>query len=107
MVAMKCLDEGIDVPAAREAYLLASSGNPMEFVQRRGRLLRTAPGKSHAVIHDYVVIPDGRNERELDILKREVRRVIEFAKAATNKTTALDIIWPALRRNGLLHEVGR
>ena len=107
IVAMKCLDEGVDVPAAREAYLLASSGNPKEFVQRRGRLLRNAPGKSHAVIHDYVVVPDGRNEREIDILRREIRRVVEFAEAADNRNRALDVIWPVLKRNGLLHEVGR
>lgn len=107
IVAMKCLDEGVDVPAAREAYILASSGNPKEFVQRRGRLLRNAPGKSEAIIHDYVVIPDGRNDREREILRREVRRVIEFANAARNRTSALDIIWPVLQRNGLLHEVGR
>lgn len=107
IVAMKCLDEGVDVPFAREAYILASSGNPKEFVQRRGRLLRNAPGKSHAVIHDYVVVPDGRNNREREILKKEIRRVVEFANAASNRTKALDVIWPALQRNGLLHEVGR
>ena len=107
IVAMKCLDEGVDVPFAREAYILASSGNPKEFVQRRGRLLRNAPGKSHAVIHDYVVVPDGRNDREREILKKEIRRVVEFANAASNRTKAVDVIWPALQRNGLLHEVGR
>jgi superfamily II DNA or RNA helicase len=106
LVAMKCLDEGVDVPVAREAYLLASSGNPKQFVQRRGRLLRNAPGKSHAVIHDYVVVPDARNEAELEILRREMRRVVEFANAASNRSQALDVIWPALSRNGLLHEVG-
>lgn len=107
IVAMRCLDEGVDIPMAREAYILASSGNPKEFVQRRGRLLRNAPGKSHALIHDYVVVPDGRNDREREILKREVRRVVEFANAASNRTKALDVIWPALQRNGLLYEVGR
>jgi superfamily II DNA or RNA helicase len=107
IVAMKCLDEGVDIPVAREAYILASSANPKEFVQRRGRLLRKAPGKSHAVIHDYVVVPDGRNDREREILRREVRRVVEFANAASNRTKALDVIWPVLKRNGLLHEVGR
>ena len=45
LVAMRALDEGVDVPATREAQLLASSGNPREFIQRRGRVLRPSPGR--------------------------------------------------------------
>ena len=50
LVAMKCLDEGVDVPSTQTAYILASSSNPREFVQRRGRILRKALGKEKAVI---------------------------------------------------------
>ena len=52
LIAMKCLDEGVDVPPTREAYFLASSGNPREFIQRRGRVLRLYPGKEYAIIRD-------------------------------------------------------
>ena len=49
---MKCLDEGVDVPGTQSAYILASSSNPREFIQRRGRILRNAPGKVEAKIYD-------------------------------------------------------
>ena len=57
LVAMKCLDEGVDVPNTQTAYILASSSNPKEFIQRRGRILRTAPGKERAIIHDLIAVP--------------------------------------------------
>ena len=56
MVAIRCLDEGIDVPACRTAYLIASSRNPRQFIQRRGRILRRAEGKESATIYDFVVV---------------------------------------------------
>src|ERR1051326_4005600 len=52
LVAIRCLDEGVDVPATQTAFILASSTNPRQFVQRRGRLLRRSPGKRHAEIYD-------------------------------------------------------
>ena len=57
LVAMNCLDEGIDVPSARLGIVLASSGNPRQFIQRRGRLLRRANGKERAQIFDVIVAP--------------------------------------------------
>ena len=57
LVAMKCLDEGVDVPSTRTAYILASSSNPKEFIQRRGRILRQSSGKEHAEIHDLIAVP--------------------------------------------------
>ena len=57
LVAMRCLDEGVDVPSTQVAYILASTSNPREFIQRRGRILRRSPGKEHAVIHDLVALP--------------------------------------------------
>ena len=57
LVAMRCLDEGVDVPSTRTAYILASSSNPKEFIQRRGRILRQSPGKEHAEIHDLIAVP--------------------------------------------------
>ena len=58
LVAIKCLDEGIDIPAIDHALILASSKNPREFIQRRGRVLRKTPDKFAAEIHDTIVIPD-------------------------------------------------
>lgn len=57
VVAIRCLDERIDLPDLRMGFLLASSTNPRQFVQRRGRLLRHAPGKDHAIIHDFIIQP--------------------------------------------------
>jgi superfamily II DNA or RNA helicase len=57
LVAIKCLDEGVDVPSVTHALILASSKNPREFIQRRGRVLRIAPEKSLAYVHDAIVLP--------------------------------------------------
>ena len=55
LVSIKCLDEGVDIPAATHALILASSKNPREFIQRRGRILRKSPGKACAYLYDAVV----------------------------------------------------
>ena len=57
LTAMKCLDEGVDIPRAELAIFCSSTGNPRQFIQRRGRILRQHIDKSHAVIHDLIVIP--------------------------------------------------
>ncbi len=100
LVAMKCLDEGVDVPPTREAYFLASSGNPREFIQRRGRVLRLFPGKEYAIIKDLVSIPPmdfiemGESHPDFSAIKssfsREYKRVKEFASLALNHFQALD-----------------
>lgn len=90
LLAIKCLDEGVDVPATKTAIILASSGNPAEFVQRRGRVLRPSEGKNHAVIHDVVALPpyvpinEVYTEREEKILEKEFKRLEEFASSASN-----------------------
>lgn len=93
LVAMKCLDEGVDVPDTRKAVLMANSGNPMQFIQRRGRVLRKAPGKERAVIYDMLVVPtldpdDDIASSEKYILKKELRRFEEFAATAENEYAA-------------------
>lgn len=111
LVAMKCLDEGVDVPDTRTAYLLASSSNPREFIQRRGRVLRRAPGKEFATIHDLIAVPPPQwtaaNDTaafaaERSIVRKELQRFKEFAAPAQNKHQALDVIWDITRRYGLL-----
>ena len=56
-MAIKCLDEGVDVPSAKTAILMSSTRNPIQYIQRRGRIFRRAPGKDKAVIYDLIVIP--------------------------------------------------
>lgn len=107
LLSMKCLDEGVDVPAARTAYLLASSSNPRQFIQRRGRVLRKAPGKESADIIDFIVIPphgasDLQRETERKMVARELARVTEFARLADNEARTLDILRPLRLRYGLL-----
>ncbi len=95
LVAMKCLDEGVNVPSIKTAIILASSTNPREYVQRRGRVLRKFPGKDKAVIYDFIVIPPEKVEDdfffsiEQKILKKELNRVQEFLDTASNKTFIL------------------
>lgn len=93
LVAMRCLDEGVDVPATRTAVLMANTGNPMQFIQRRGRVLRHSPGKDRAVIFDLIVVPtlnpgDDMAASEKYILKKELRRFEEFASTAENEYEA-------------------
>jgi superfamily II DNA or RNA helicase len=100
LVAMKCLDEGVDVPPTRVAYFLASSGNPREFVQRRGRVLRKASGKDYATVYDLIAIPprsfisQGHANPDFPAVqaavRREYKRVKEFARLAKNHYQALD-----------------
>ncbi len=87
LVSIKCLDEGIDIPAVSHAFILASSQNPRQFIQRRGRVLRKSGEKMMAVIHDAIVVPvDAKNEPEqISLLKAEMIRALQFADAALNK----------------------
>jgi superfamily II DNA or RNA helicase len=97
VVAIRCLDEGIDLPELRTGFLLASSTNPRQFVQRRGRLLRNAPGKMRAVIHDFIVTPpdlgggadDAAFNLERALFQRELRRIVAFCRTAENGPEAL------------------
>ena len=84
MVAIRCLDEGVDIPTISHALILASSTNSREFIQRRGRVLRTAPGKYSAAVHDaLVVVPTGSGGYAA--LPSEIRRALEFAASARNE----------------------
>lgn len=88
LTSMKCLDEGVDIPRAEMAVFCASTGNPRQFVQRRGRILRKHPDKEYAIIHDLVVIPtisdDECFEMERRLLKSELERVRNFALLSQN-----------------------
>lgn len=90
LTSMKCLDEGVDVPRSELAIFCASTGNPRQFIQRRGRVLRLHKDKIHSTIHDLVVIPEVSNEStfemEKGLVKKELERVVDFANLAMNKT---------------------
>lgn len=98
LVAIRCLDQGVDVPATRRAYILASSTNPREFVQRRGRILRKADGKQFAQVYDFLVGPWNTTaslgkDVAKGLLLRELPRFAEFSLDAVNPQEARDAIW--------------
>lgn len=109
MVAIRCLDEGIDVPACSTAYILASSRDPRQFVQRRGRILRRSPGKELALIHDFIVILPKDFETDSDYAKRliksELGRVTEFSSLSENRSEAYEVLAPVLRAYDLEHAI--
>lgn len=85
VVSIKCLDEGVDIPAATHALILASSRNRREFIQRRGRVLRKSPGKTLAHVFDAITLPEGHLDRDTDSLVwGEIARAAEFAAGAVN-----------------------
>jgi superfamily II DNA or RNA helicase len=85
IVAIKCLDEGLDIPQVKNAFILGSTTNDKEFVQRRGRVLRTHPGKDKAEIIDFVVMPNGTSDKGSGIVLREMTRVYEYNRFANNR----------------------
>ena len=106
LVAIRCLDEGVDIPAVQTAVILASSGNPRQFIQRRGRVLRPHSGKERATLFDMIVLPPdlGREtlEVERNLLKKELRRFLEFADLADNAGEARIKLLQLQKRYGLL-----
>jgi superfamily II DNA or RNA helicase len=101
LVAMRCLDEGVDVPPTRTAFLLGSSENPKQFVQRRGRVLRQYPGKSSAEIYDFIYLPKPENKRHEDALRKELTRFAEFALSSRNADEAFEIVVGAAGSRGI------
>lgn len=108
LVAIRCLDEGINIPSCHTAYLLASSRNPRQFIQRRGRILRKAPGKEKATIYDFVVLlPEAiiaTHEQERKLFAAELGRVAEFAGLCSNYAQAFRQVEEVLERYDLTHE---
>ena len=96
LVAIKCLDEGIDIPQARTAILLSSSTNPREYIQRVGRVIRRSPGKDCADVYDFVVVPDmermrvfGDMDAEKRLFEKELVRIEEMRANAVNRVDLL------------------
>jgi len=96
LLAMKCLDEGVDVRRTETAIFVSSSTNPRQYIQRRGRVLRVHPDKPIAFLHDIIAVPpkielDDEKAKEIDkvILSQEFRRYKEFAEDALNYVEAI------------------
>ncbi len=93
LVAIRCLDEGVNIPSIDKAIILASSTNPKEYIQRRGRVLRLYKGKDYAIIYDFVTLPRNLDEitpttdfeYDLGLIKRELIRVKDFASLSMNE----------------------
>nr|WP_305141896.1 DEAD/DEAH box helicase family protein [uncultured Acetatifactor sp.] len=103
IVAIKCLDEGVNIPGIRTAFILASTTNPKEYIQRRGRVLRKAKNKDIAEIYDFVTLPRPLDEvssltaeqaqRDKALVKNELARIKEFGRLAENSMISNELIW--------------
>ena len=110
LVAIRCLDEGVDIPETHTAFLLASSTNPKQFVQRRGRVLRRSPHKKQAEIHDFFVVPPCDEIQPGDtnlpvmrrLFKRQLDRADEFTKLAKNGPVARQVLMEVAERLDLV-----
>lgn len=102
LVAMKCLDEGIDIPSAEVGIVMASSTNPREYIQRIGRIIRYSKGKAKAVLYDIIIEPsfNGMNPElekiEKKIFKKEMIRVNEISDNALNRLDVIDAVYERL-----------
>ncbi|MFR1524207.1 MAG: DEAD/DEAH box helicase family protein [Bacilli bacterium] len=111
LVAIKCLDEGVNIPSIKTAFILASSTNPREYIQRRGRVLRKFPGKQYSYIYDFVTLPipldevEEYNEAFIDsftaLARNEVERLKEFSKLAENEHESDILINNIIEKFGL------
>lgn len=102
LIAIKCLDEGVNIPKIKVAFILASTTNPKEYIQRRGRVLRLAEGKEYAEIFDFITLPRPLDDvssltvdqmkKELSLVKNELCRAEEFARIAMNMVEAESVL---------------
>lgn len=101
LVAIKCLDEGLDIPAVENAIIMASTSNPREFIQRRGRVLRKHSNKKSSTIFDLIVVPIPSyqfNANYRSIYERELKRYIEFSKLSRNPEVSAKILLELIAR---------
>ena len=102
LIAIKCLDEGVNIPKIKTAFILASTTNPKEYIQRRGRVLRLSTAKDYAIIYDFIALPrpldtvtsltENEMKRDLSLVKNELCRAQEFARLSMNMAQAEKVI---------------
>ena len=103
LIAIRCLDEGIDIPACSTAFILASARDPRQFIQRRGRILRKSEGKITAKIHDFLVnLPVNQdNDYARRLAVAEMKRVAEIVGLALNYSQIKEELYEYLALYGL------
>ena len=87
ILSIGCLDEGVDIPSASHALIIASSQNERQYIQRRGRVLRKDSDNPLKVanIYDAIVVSSGMNERDLNRISNiELKRALEFSNYSQN-----------------------
>ena len=101
LVAIRCLDEGVDIPSIKKAFILASSTNPKEYIQRRGRVLRKFKDKEYAEIYDFITLPYPLEMNDIpleqlnfykSLIKNEVDRITEFSQISLNPSESFKLI---------------
>lgn len=115
LAAIKCLDEGVNIPSIKTAFILASSTNPKEYIQRRGRVLRLSQNKEKAEIYDFITLPYGlyvssnKTQEENNMFKslaqREVIRMKEFSSLSENEHESLPVIENIEKNFGLKNQL--
>lgn len=105
LVAIKCLDEGVNIPNIKTAFILASTTNPKEYIQRRGRVLRKSKNidKEYAEIYDFITLPRSLDavqyltleqmKIEIPLVRKELVRIEEFGRLAINSIDARELIF--------------
>lgn len=114
LIAIKCLDEGVNIPSIKTAFILASTTNPKEYIQRRGRVLRLAKGKDFAEIYDFLTLPaalgsstymiDEHKKLTMTMVKNELARAFEFARLADNFVEANKVLEEIREEYGIYDE---
>lgn len=107
LVSIRCLDEGVDIPSISHALILASSQNPRQFIQRRGRVLRKHHSKNFAKIYDAIVLPLSLEEEpeQFSLLKSEITRAIEFSDNAINRSAGAELSLSASKLGLMLSDI--
>lgn len=107
ILAMRCLDEGVDIPSSDKSIILSSSTNSKQYIQRRGRVLRKFDkgNKTKAIIYDFLVLPPRfQSETDKNLFKRELKRIFEFSSTSKNDPSIFNNLYNYCRNNGILKE---
>jgi superfamily II DNA or RNA helicase len=107
LLAINCLDEGVDVPDCPTAIIIASSSNERQFIQRRGRVLRKSEDKSKASVYDMITLPGLISEQgdntAREFVKKELHRSRVLMDSADNQEEIRQELREQLEPYGLGH----
>jgi len=95
LLAKKCLDQGVDIPNLEIGIFLSSTGNPRQFIQRAGRLIRKVPNRQkHVKIYDFITIPTilKPGEDVFDSIMRHEYYRIKYFLQGTDDLNAITVI---------------